>query len=122
MPNPMHLNLVPEAPDSLRACLSKVHRAYAGHIHAREQRTGHFWQVRFGCVAMDEAHLITPQQSGARKRKQAKCYRSTCCVFIGITTARNMAPTHSQPSTPIVGKMPLVYPDMKGMAALLQTN
>lgn len=26
-------------------------------IHAREQRTGHFWQGRFGFVAMDEAHL-----------------------------------------------------------------
>ncbi len=58
MPNHVHLILVPEAQDSLRACMSKVHRAYAGHIHAREQRTGHFWQGRFGCVAMDEAHLM----------------------------------------------------------------
>jgi putative transposase len=58
MPNHVHLILVPEAQDSLRACLSKVHRAYAGHIHAREKRTGHFWQGRFGCVAMDEAHLM----------------------------------------------------------------
>jgi len=31
-----------------------VHRRYAGHVHARLQRTGHFWQRRFGCVAMDE--------------------------------------------------------------------
>jgi putative transposase len=58
MPNHVHLILVPETQDSLRAALSKVHRAYAGHIHAREQRTGHFWQGRFGCVAMDEAHLM----------------------------------------------------------------
>ncbi|WP_133064251.1 hypothetical protein [Sandarakinorhabdus cyanobacteriorum] len=42
----------------MRAALSKVHRAYAGRIHAREGRTGHFWQGRFGCVAMDEAHLV----------------------------------------------------------------
>jgi putative transposase len=34
-----------------------VHRHYAGHIHARLKRTGHFWQGRFGCVAMDEAHF-----------------------------------------------------------------
>jgi putative transposase len=40
MPNHVHLILVPETEDSLRACLSKVHRAYAGHIHAREKRTG----------------------------------------------------------------------------------
>jgi putative transposase len=58
MPNHVHLVLVPEHADALRAALSKVHRAYAMRIHAREQRTGHFWQGRFGCVAMDEAHLI----------------------------------------------------------------
>jgi putative transposase len=58
MPNHVHLILVPQHQDSLRAALSQVHRAYAGHIHAREQRTGHFWQGRFGCVAMDEAHLM----------------------------------------------------------------
>lgn len=58
MPNHVHLILVPEKEDSLRACLSKVHRAYAGHIHARQRKTGHFWQGRFGCVAMDEAHLM----------------------------------------------------------------
>ena len=57
MPNHVHLILVPPDPDALRRCLSSVHRRYAGHIHAREKRTGHFWQGRFGCVAMDEAHL-----------------------------------------------------------------
>ena len=58
MPNHVHLILVPEHIDGLRAALSKVHRSYAGRIHAREKRTGHFWQGRFGCVAMDEPHLL----------------------------------------------------------------
>jgi putative transposase len=58
MPNHVHMILVPERTDALRAALSKVHRAYAGRIHAREGRTGHFWQGRFGCVAMDEEHLL----------------------------------------------------------------
>ena len=58
MPNHVHLILVPGHADALRAALSKVHRAYAGRIHAREKRTGHFWQGRFGCVAMDEPHLL----------------------------------------------------------------
>jgi putative transposase len=58
MPNHVHMILVPEHADALRAALSKVHRAYAGRIHAREKRTGHFWQGRFGCVAMDEPHLL----------------------------------------------------------------
>lgn len=57
MPNHVHLILVPSDADGLRRCLAPVHRRYAGTIHAREKRSGHFWQGRFGCVAMDEAHL-----------------------------------------------------------------
>jgi putative transposase len=57
MPNHVHVILVPSDTDGIRAAMSRVNRAYAGYIHAREQRTGHFWQGRFGCVAMDEAHL-----------------------------------------------------------------
>jgi putative transposase len=34
-----------------------LHRRYAGIIHARRRRTGHFWQGRFGSVVMDEDHL-----------------------------------------------------------------
>ena len=57
MPNHVHLILTPRDSDGIRRALSKLHRAYAGHVHARLKRTGHFWQGRFGCVAMDEAHL-----------------------------------------------------------------
>jgi putative transposase len=57
MPNHVHLILNPAGSDGLRRALSKVHRHYAGHIHARQKKTGHFWQGRFGAVAMDEAHL-----------------------------------------------------------------
>ena len=57
MPNHAHLILVPPDADALRRALAPVHRRYAGHVHARLKRTGHFWQGRFGCVAMDEAHL-----------------------------------------------------------------
>ncbi len=57
MPNHVHLILVPSDADGLRRALAAVHRRYAGHVHARLKRTGHFWQGRFGCVAMDEAHL-----------------------------------------------------------------
>ena len=57
MPNHVHLILVPRDEDGLRRALAPVHRRYAGAIHARMKRTGHFWQGRFGCVAMDEAHL-----------------------------------------------------------------
>jgi putative transposase len=57
MPKHVHLILVPSDPDGLRRALAPVHRRYAGHVHARLKRTGHFWQGRFGCVAMDEGHL-----------------------------------------------------------------
>jgi putative transposase len=57
MPNHVHLILVPPDVDGLRRALAPVHRSYAGKIHQRLKRTGHFWQGRFGCVAMDEEHL-----------------------------------------------------------------
>ncbi len=58
MPNHVHLVLTPSDTDGLRGALSRLHRMYAGRIHARERRSGHFWQGRFGCVAMDDEHLI----------------------------------------------------------------
>src|SRR5258707_14991734 len=57
MPNHVHLILVPSDPDGLRRALARLHRAYAGIIQARRKRSGHFWQGRFGAVAMDEPHL-----------------------------------------------------------------
>jgi putative transposase len=57
MPNHVHLILVPSDADGLRRALARVHRSYAGAIQARRKRTGHFWQGRFGAVAMDEEHL-----------------------------------------------------------------
>jgi putative transposase len=57
MPNHVHLILTPADPDGLRRALAPVHRRYAGHIHARRERSGHFWQDRFGAVALDEDHL-----------------------------------------------------------------
>lgn len=76
MPNHVHLVLVPSDEDGLRRALAPVHRAYAGCIHERMQRTGHFWQGRFGCVPMDEAHaqaaivygLMNPVRAGLVKR------------------------------------------------------
>ena len=59
MPNHVHLILVPKTEDSLRQAMSSVHRAYAGIINARRKKTGHFWQGRFGCVAMDGTHAVS---------------------------------------------------------------
>jgi putative transposase len=78
MPNHVHLILVPSDADGIRRAASRVHRQYAGHVHARLQRTGHFWQGRFGCVAMDDEHLaaafryvaLNPVRAGLAERAQ----------------------------------------------------
>jgi len=78
MPNHAHLILVPGDEDGLRRALSRVHRLYAGHVHGRMRRTGHFWQGRFGCVAMDEEHVhaalryvaMNPVRAGLVSRAQ----------------------------------------------------
>lgn len=57
MPNHVHLILVPTDKDGLRRALAPVHRRYAGIIHRRRRRSGHFWQGRFGAAVMDEDHL-----------------------------------------------------------------
>jgi putative transposase len=72
MPNHVHLILVPKDADGLRKALSATHRAYAGALNARRRKTGHFWQGRFGCVALDGAHteaalryvLMNPVRAG----------------------------------------------------------
>ena len=57
MPNHVHLIVVPADQDGIRATVANVHRRYAARINARNRWTGHFWQGRYGSVAMDEAHL-----------------------------------------------------------------
>lgn len=72
MPNHVHLILVPGDADALRRALAAVHRRYAGHVHARLKRTGHFWQGRFGCTAMDEPHLTAALRYVALNPVRAK--------------------------------------------------
>ena len=58
MPNHIHAILVPKNEDGLRSALAPVHRRYAGMMNARQEKTGHFWQGRYGAAVMDESHLI----------------------------------------------------------------
>jgi putative transposase len=57
MPNHVHLILVPEREDGLRAALAPAHTRYAMEINRREGWSGHLWQDRFASFPMDEAHL-----------------------------------------------------------------
>ena len=58
MPNHARLVLVPSDDDGLRRAPAPMHRRYAGIIHARRRRTGHFWQGLFGAVVIDKAHFL----------------------------------------------------------------
>ena len=115
MPNHVHLILVPGDPDGLRRCLAPVHRRYAGSIHTRLQRTGHFWQGRFGCVAMDEAHLaaalryvaLNPVRAGLVERASDWPW-SSVHVHLGLLEVDGLT-----------AKAPVLelYPDFAGLLA-----
>ena len=91
MPNHVHLILVPSDEDGLRRALAPVHRRYAGLVHARRRRTGHFWQGRFGAVAMDEEHLaaalryvaLNPVRARLVERAQDWKWSSTRALLSG---------------------------------------
>ena len=58
MPNHVHLVLVPQAADGLRAALANAHRRYSRRVNFREGWRGYLWQGRFASAPMDEDHLM----------------------------------------------------------------
>lgn len=58
MDNHIHLILVPETADGLRAALGEAHRRYTRHVNFREGWRGHLFQSRFASYPMDDAHLM----------------------------------------------------------------
>jgi putative transposase len=58
MPNHVHLMLVPEGIDGLRATLSAVHTAYAQRINTAQKASGHLFQGRFASYPMDDPHMM----------------------------------------------------------------
>ncbi len=58
MPNHVHSILVPADETGLSRAVGETHLRYSGYINARLRVTGHLFQGRCGCVAMDEAHLM----------------------------------------------------------------
>jgi putative transposase len=114
MPNHVHLILVPADQDGLRRALSAVHRRYAGHIHARLKRTGHFWQGRFGCVAMDEAHLGAALQYVALNPVRARLTdRATDWPWSSVHAHLGRVDDGITTTAPIVSR----YPDFAGLLA-----
>ena len=58
MDNHIHLILVPQGEDGLRAPLARVHTNYAQFANRKLGVSGHLFQGRFLSYAMDEAHMM----------------------------------------------------------------
>jgi len=58
MTNHIHLIMVPESEDGLRAALGEAHRRYTRHVNFHAGCRGHLWQERFHSFALDEYHLL----------------------------------------------------------------
>jgi len=58
MTNHVHLILVPETADGLRAALGEAHRRYTRAVNFREGWRGYLFQGRFASYPMDDAHLM----------------------------------------------------------------
>ncbi len=59
MPNHVHLILVPETQDGLRAALGEAHRRYSRRINFAHGWKGYLWQGRFASYPMSHAHVMT---------------------------------------------------------------
>ena len=58
MPNHVHLVVVPQQENSLRALFAEAHRRYTRHINFREGWRGHLWHERFHSFVLDEQYLL----------------------------------------------------------------
>ena len=88
MPNHMHLILVPSDENGLSRAVGETHRRYSSYINARLRITGHLFQGRFGCVAMDEEHLMAAFRYIALNPVKAKL------VSTAIDWAWSSTPAH----------------------------
>lgn len=87
MPNHVHLVLVPEREDGLRAMLAPAHRLYAQEINRRQGWSGHLWDGPFRSVPMDEVHLhvclryveLNPVRARLAARAEAWRWSSARC-------------------------------------------
>ena len=59
MDNHVHLILMPQSEDGLRATLGEAHRRYSRRINFREGWRGYLFQGRFASYPMDDAHLMS---------------------------------------------------------------
>jgi len=59
MTNHVHLVAVPEREDAFSRGLQRCHSRWAQRFNRQHARSGHLWQGRFFCCALDRDHLTT---------------------------------------------------------------
>ncbi len=127
MPNHVHLVLVPKDEDGLRRALAATHGTFAALVNARRKRSGHFWQGRFGCVAMDGAHaeaamryvLLNPVRARLAEKPEAWAWSSA----VALLKDRGDGLTDVAAATERFGKIRMLLgemPDKEEMEALEQ--
>ena len=91
MPNHVHLILQPKTAAGLSRAVGEAHRRYTGFFNARARVTGHLFQGRFNCTAMDEPHLLhcvrylafNPVRAGLAARAQDWQWSSVAAHLAG---------------------------------------
>ncbi len=113
MPNHVHLLLSPMHDDAAAAgaalsrSVGEAHRRYTAFFNARARTTGHLFQSRFGCVAMDEAHWLTavrylafnPVRAGLCRRPEDWRWKSLAktasyATLSSVTAANNIGKSY----------------------------
>jgi putative transposase len=75
MPNHVHLILVPSSAAGLSRAVGEAHRRYTAFFNARARMTGHLFQGRFACCAMDENYLMSAFRTLAFNPVRARLVR-----------------------------------------------
>lgn len=91
MENHVHLIVVPSSENSLRKCMSSLHRRYTININYRENWRGYLWQGRFLSYPMNERYTyaairyveLNPVRAGLVKQAEEYPWSSARCHMFG---------------------------------------
>ncbi len=79
MCNHIHLIVAPKSQRSLAKAFGRTHFRYTQYINRLQKRSGHLWQNRFFCCALDEDHYWTAmayvEQNPVRARMVRRPWR-----------------------------------------------
>ena len=118
MTNHIHLLVIPEKADSLRAAISETHRLYTRYFNFKTKARGHLFQGRFFSCPLDDQHFITAARYVERNPVRAKMVKqpsdyqwSSAKYHLGL-----------EESNPLIRKIDTRIPTAKEWKKQLQTD